>query len=195
MARIQPSIIHINRDTCVSVSWNGLGFHTGTCTVTGNYLLTFTGTHGFVAGDVGQAAYFTPSGGTAGLYAIATVPSGTSLTAVAVGFSAANTGSVACTVGDIGGAYSQEDGSLDRTLQVHGTFGSSGNLGFFGSNDAINWYVSSDNTGTQLNVTSVKVRNVYDGPLYYCPMITAGDATTNLNAIMVFRTQLPRADE
>ncbi|APB99029.1 hypothetical protein [Polynucleobacter asymbioticus] len=192
MARIQPVISHTNRDTCISVSWYNLAFHIGTCTVTGGNLLTFTGTHGFVSADIGQVAYFTPTGGTTGLYTIATVPSGSSLTAIPMGFTATNVGSVACSVGDIGGTYSQGDAALDRTLQVHGTFGASGSISMFGSNDAANWYVSSDNTGALLNVTSIKVRNVFDGPLYYAPIVTAGDATTNLNSIMVFRIQLPR---
>ena len=133
MARIQPTITHINRDTCVVVSWLNMALHTGTATVSSG-TLTFTGTHGFTTNDIGQAAYFTPAGGTAGLYTIATVPSGTSLTATPLGFTASNVSSVSTTVGDIGGYYSQEDAALDRTLQVHGTFGSSRfclYLGFF----------------------------------------------------------------
>ncbi len=194
MARIQPSITHINKDTCVIASWLNLALHIGTCTVSGGVLSWLTGTHGFVSNDIGSTAYFTPTGGTAGLYAITSVPSTTTLTATPVGFSASNVTSVACSVGDIGAPYSQEDACLDRTLQVHGTFGASGSIGLYGSNDAANWYIASDNTGTALSLTSVKVRNVFDGPLFYSPMVTVGDATTNLNAIMVFRTQLPRAD-
>lgn len=194
MAKIQSNKVVTNIDSCLLMSWLSLAWHTGTCTVTGGNLLSWlTGTHGFTANDIGSVAWFTPTGGTAGLYQIASVGSTTTLTAVPVGFTASNVSSVACGVGDTGAEWSQRDAVLDRTLQVHGTFGSGGTLGLFGSNDGVNWAIASDNTGTNLSITTVKVRNIFDGPLWYKPMLTGGDATTNLSALISLRGQLPRA--
>ena len=196
MAVIQPVKTHANGDTCAVISWSNLMLRTGglaTCPGS-SPLLTWSGAvHGLVAANVGTSMYLTPTGGTAGVYALASVTSATGATFNLVGGNAAVVAGVACTLGDVGAPYSQPDAALDRTLQVHGTFGASGSLSYYGSNDNINFAPSKDNTGAALNCTTTTVRNVFDGPLYATPMITTGDATTNLNAIVVLRIQLPRA--
>jgi hypothetical protein len=126
---------------------------------------------------------------------ITAVPSTTTFTATPVGFNSTTVTSVAATVGDIGAPYSQEDASLDRTIQTHGTFGAAGSLSLYGSNDAANWAVSKDNTGAALAMTSVTCRNVFDGPLFYSPMVTTGDGTTSLNCLLLLRIQLPRGEQ
>jgi hypothetical protein len=96
------------------------------------------------------------------------------------------------TNGNMGAAFMQGDWCGDRTAQVDGTFGVGGSLAIEGSIDGVNWYVLSDNTGNTLNVTSLKVRNVFDAPLYFRPHVTTGDGTTSLNMRLMMRRQLAR---
>lgn len=193
MAVIQPIIARMNRDTCATITWPGLTMRTGTCSCPGasTTLNWLTGAHGLVAANIGTVMYLAPTGGTAGLYQLTAVLSATTATFVLTTGNAAAV-AAACNMGDVGGAYSQPDAVLDRILQVHGTFGASGTLSMYGSNDNINYAVLKDNTGTNLTVTNLTVRNVFDGPLFCAPMITAGDATTSLSAILALRIQLPR---
>lgn len=195
MAVIQPVKTHANADTCAIVTWSGLTLRTGTCTCPGSSptLNWLTGAHGLVAANIGTSMYLAPTGGTAGVYTLSAVGSATTATFALVGGNAAAVTSVACSLGDVGAPYSQPDAALDRTLQVHGVFGAAGSLSYYGSNDNANFAISKDNTGTALSVTTITVRNVFDGPLFATPMVTAGDATTNLTAIVVLRIQLPRA--
>jgi hypothetical protein len=195
MAVIQPQINHMNKDTCATVTWPGLTLRSGTCTCPGGSptLNWLSGAHGLTAINVGASMYLSPTGGTAGLYQLTAYLSPSTATFALVGGSNASAvSSVACGLGDVGAPYSQPDAALDRTLQVHGTFGASGNMSLYGSNDNQNFAVSKDNTGTALACANVTVRNVFDGPLYYVPMVTVGDATTNLTAILAMRIQLPR---
>lgn len=195
MAVIQPVLQHLNKDTCATITWNGLTLRSGTCTCPGAspVLNWLSGAHGLVAANVGTSMYLAPTGGTAGLYQMTAYISPTQATFTLVGGNAAAVTAVACAMGDVGAPYSQPDAALDRTLQVHGTFGAGGTLSMYGSNDNNNFAVSKDNTGTALSCSNVTVRNVFDGPLYYVPMVTAGDVTTNLTAILALRIQLPRA--
>lgn len=198
MAVIQPTLQHFNKDTCATITWAGLTLRTGTCTCPGgNTTLNWlSGAHGLTPVDAANSAimYLAPTGGTAGLYKLTAYLSATTATFSYIGGgNAAAVTSVACTMGDVGAAYSQPDAALDRTLQVHGTFGASGSLSLYGSNDNANYAISKDNTGTALTITNITVRNVFDGPMYYVPMVTVGDGTTSLTAILALRIQLPRA--
>jgi hypothetical protein len=94
--------------------------------------------------------------------------------------------------GSTGAAFMQGDWCGDRTAQVDGIFGAGGSLAIEGSIDGSNWVVLSDNTGNALNVTSLKVRNVFDAPLYFRPHVTVGDGTTSLRLILLIRRQLAR---
>lgn len=194
MGVIQPVIARMNRDTCATITWPGLTMRSGTCTCPGSSstLNWLTGAHGLTASNVNTVMYLTPTGGTAGLYQMTAYLSATTATFTLTTGNAAAVTAAACSMGDVGGAYSQPDAVLDRILQVHGTFGAGGTLSMYGSNDNINYAVLKDNTGTALTVTNLTVRNVFDGPLFDAPMITAGDATTSLSAILALRIQLPR---
>ncbi len=195
MAVIQPVIAHLNKDTCATVSWSGLTLRSGTCTCSGGSpaLNWLSGAHGLTQQNVGVTMWLSPTGGTVGLYTMTAYGSAATATfALVGGGNAVAVTSVACAMGDVGGVYSQPDAALDRTLQVHGTFGAGGNLSFYGSNDNMNFAIAKDNTGTALSVTNITVRNVFDGPLFYVPMVTVGDATTNLTSILAMRIQLPR---
>lgn len=196
MARITPVIATpgARGDSVLTVTWAGLTLRSGTCTCPGGAgtLNWLTGAHGLTALDIGLIHYLTPAGGTAGLYQMTAYGSATTATFVLIGGNAAAVTTVACTLGDIGSAFSQSDASLDRMLQVHGTFGAAGNLAMQGSLDGTNYAVAADNSGTLLNITTTKVRNVFDGPLFYSPVITAGDGTTSLTAILMLRIQMLR---
>ena len=196
MAVIQPTVTRLNKDTCALITWSNLTLRSGTFTSVGAspVLNWLTGLHGLLAKDIGTVHYLTPAGGTTGLYQLTAVGSTTTATfSFVTGNLAAVTVAAAVTLGDIGGAYSQADAVLDRTLQVHGVFGASGSISMYGTNDALNFAVLKDNAGVGLAVTTTTVRNVFDGPLYFQPMVTVGDATTSLNAILLLRIQLPRA--
>jgi len=194
MAVIQPVIAHVNKDTCVTVTWSGLTLRSGTCTCPGSSptLNWLTGAHGLVAINVGATIWIAPTGGTAGLYTMTAYGSATTATFSLIGGNAAAVTSAAATMGDVGAPYSQPDGAIDRSLQVHGTFGASGALSLFGSNDNANFAISKDNTGNALTCTTIVVRNVFDGPLFFIPAVQVGDGTTSLTAILCMRVQLPR---
>lgn len=196
MAIIAPTqkMVAPRGESVMTITWTGLTLRTGTCTCPGAspVLNWLTGTHGLVAANIGSIHWLVPTGGTAGMYQLTAVGSTTTATFSLVSGNATLVTAVACTLGDIGAPFSQSDASLDRMLQVHGTFGASGNLALNGSIDGINYAVLADNAGTLLNITTTKVRNVFDGPLFYQPTVTVGDGTTSLTAIMLFRIQLLR---
>ena len=195
MAVIQPTVTRLNKDTCALISWAALTLRSGTASAAGGtpILSWLTGLHGLLAKDIGTVHYLTPTTGTAGLYQLTAVGSTTTATFSLVSGNSTLVTAVVTTLGDIGGAYSQADAVLDRTLQVHGVFGAAGSISMYGTNDALNFAVLKDNAGANLAVTTTTVRNVFDGPLYFQPMVTVGDATTTLNAIILLRIQLPRA--
>lgn len=78
----------------------------------------------------------------------------------------------------------------DRSVQVFGTFGASGNLRIQGSNDGVNWAVLTDPQGNDLNITTAKIEMVTEVTVFIRPLITAGDGTTNLTCILLARSTI-----
>lgn len=72
-------------------------------------------------------------------------------------------------------------GYSDRSVQVTGTFGSSGSVQLEGSNDGTTFVLLTDNLGNNLTFTAAGLKGV--GPLaaYIRPRVTVGDGTTDLD--------------
>lgn len=78
-------------------------------------------------------------------------------------------------------------GSADRSVQVHGTFGSGGTLLIEGSNDGVNYYTLNDPSSSALSVTSAKIETILEITRYIRPRVSAGDVTTSLTCTMLVR--------
>lgn len=87
---------------------------------------------------------------------------------------------------DVGEAL-EMPGFADRSIQVHGTFGTGGNCKIEGSNDGTNYYVLTDPQGNALDVTAAKIEQVSEITRYIRPRISAGDGTTSLTVTMLLR--------
>lgn len=81
----------------------------------------------------------------------------------------------------------QMPGSADRSIQVTGTFGASGNCRIEGSNDGTNYVALTDPQGNALNLTAAGIEAVQEITRFIRPRITAGDGTTNLTVTMLVR--------
>lgn len=77
----------------------------------------------------------------------------------------------------------------DRSIQVAGTFGASGNVLWEGSNDGTNWATLNAPQGTALAWTAAAIKQVLEGALFMRPRVTAGDGTTSL--IVTVQLRLP----
>jgi hypothetical protein len=77
----------------------------------------------------------------------------------------------------------------DRSVQVAGTFGTSGSVQWEGSNDGVNWALLNAPQGTSLTWTAAAIKQVLEGALYMRPRVTAGDGTTSL--IITVQLRLP----
>ena len=76
----------------------------------------------------------------------------------------------------------------DRTVQVAGTFGASGNVAIQGSNNGgASYAVLQDDYGVALNVTAASIRKATAPVQLIAPAVTAGDGTTNITVSMVVR--------
>ena len=76
----------------------------------------------------------------------------------------------------------------DRTVQVVGTFGASGNVNISGSNNGgANYSVLQDDFGTALAISAASIRKVNAPVQLIAPQVTAGDGTTLLTVSMVVR--------
>jgi len=104
--------------------------------------------------------------------------------------------------GDTGAPYACPD-KADKSIQVRGTFGASGNIRAEGTNDqayntgpngavaaspAPTYATLTDPTQTALNLTAAGIKEILENPNAVRPNVTAGDGTTNLTAVMVVRT-------
>lgn len=90
----------------------------------------------------------------------------------------------ALTTTNVDGASVELPYFSDRSVQVIGTFGSSGNLRLQGSNDGTNWAVLQDPGGTDINITSAGIKQILPVTRYVRPYVTAGDGTTDLDVIL-----------
>lgn len=85
------------------------------------------------------------------------------------------------------GAPAGYTGAGDRTVQVTGVFGTSGNLDIEGSLDGINWFVLNDPLGVALHFTVAGIKLIAEQVIQVRPRATAGDATTALTVILAVR--------
>lgn len=80
----------------------------------------------------------------------------------------------------------------DRSIQVLGTFGAAGNLRWEGSNDETNYVALTDGQGNALDFTAAKIEGVQEVPLVTRPRVTAGDGTTSITVVAIFRRNQPQ---
>lgn len=88
--------------------------------------------------------------------------------------------------GDIGTAL-EMPGWADRSIQIHGTFGTGGTVVIQGSNDGSNWATLTDPQGNEISITTAKIEQVMEITRYIRPAVTAGNGSTNLNVIILVR--------
>lgn len=79
-------------------------------------------------------------------------------------------------------------GYTDRSVQVTGTFGASGNCRFQGTNDGTNYAALTDPQGNDLNFTATKIEGISEIAAAVRPNITAGDGTTSITVTMIARS-------
>ncbi|CAB4165266.1 hypothetical protein UFOVP821_32 [uncultured Caudovirales phage] len=75
----------------------------------------------------------------------------------------------------------------DRSVQVTGTFGASGNVNIEGSNDGTNYATLSTPASVALAITAAGIKAVLELPRYIRPRVTAGDGTTALVVTLLLR--------
>jgi hypothetical protein len=95
--------------------------------------------------------------------------------------------------GDYGAAI-QVPALADRSVQILGTLGTGGSVRIHGSNKPApvettdtDWAVLTDPQGNDLNIASLKAESITEPMLWIRPKVTAGDGTTNLTIIILFR--------
>lgn len=87
--------------------------------------------------------------------------------------------------GDTGQPF-QGHSHSDRSVQVVGTVGATGNCRIEGSNDGVNWSTLSDPQGDALNLTG-GIFAVTEITRFIRPNVTAGDGTTDFTVILIAR--------
>ena len=85
------------------------------------------------------------------------------------------------------GAALDQSQYTDKSVQVSGTFGSSGSVRLQGSNDGVNWNTLSDPQGVALDITTACVKFVAEATRYIKPLVTAGDGTTALTVTILLK--------
>jgi hypothetical protein len=75
----------------------------------------------------------------------------------------------------------------DKSMQVTGVFGVGGAVVLEGSNDGVNYAPLRDQSGNYLNATAPGIEMVTQATLYVRPRVTAGDATTSINVILLMK--------
>ena len=89
----------------------------------------------------------------------------------------------------------------DKSIQVFGTFGASGNCKIEGSNQqaynpdgslvaGLTYATLNDPQANALDVTAAKIEQVLENPNAIRPRITAGDGATSLTVVMVATSSL-----
>jgi hypothetical protein len=72
-----------------------------------------------------------------------------------------------------------------KSVQVTGTFGTSGSVSFEGSNDNTNYVVLDDQADAAITLTAAGLVGVRDNAEYVKPVVTAGDGTTALDVVLI----------
>ena len=90
------------------------------------------------------------------------------------------------TSGDTGDV-SLHSGTADRTVQVGGTFGATGNVVVEGSLNGTEWHTLRDTFGDPLSFSAPGLRAVLENVVYVRPRVTAGDGTTAINVTLNVR--------
>ena len=85
------------------------------------------------------------------------------------------------------GQIAEHTGSGDRTVQIQGTFGAGGTVVIEGSIDRSNWYTLRDPQGANLSFTSAGLKAVLENVPFIRPRVTAGDGTTQIDALLNIR--------
>ncbi len=73
----------------------------------------------------------------------------------------------------------------DRSVQVSGTFGISGNVVIEGSNDGVNYYTLNGLQGNALEFATGGVEMISEITQFIRPRVTAGDGTTDLTVTIL----------
>ncbi len=79
----------------------------------------------------------------------------------------------------------------DKTVQIHGTFGTTAVVALEGSNldaptdAATDWGDCGDQTGTVLSIGDLEPVVIAESPLWIRPIVSAGDGTTVLSCTIV----------
>lgn len=79
----------------------------------------------------------------------------------------------------------------DKTVHIHGTFGSGGSVTLYGSNNPADlllepaavgatWVALTDSQGNAITKTALSIEQILENPWYICPKVTAGDGDTLL---------------
>jgi hypothetical protein len=74
----------------------------------------------------------------------------------------------------------------DKSVQVFGTFGSSGQVAIEGSNDGVNWAGLTDPQANALVFTGAKIEMVSEATMYIRPVVT-GDGATSLTVLILMK--------
>lgn len=90
-----------------------------------------------------------------------------------------------CTSANATGTAVEEFQWSDRSVQITGTFGTSGNLQIQGSNDGTNYVVLTDPQGNDLDITAAGIKQISEVTKYVRPVVTAGDGTTDLDVTLM----------
>ena len=61
-----------------------------------------------------------------------------------------------------------------RTLQVRGSFGTSGKIVLEGSNDAVSWHTLTDAAGSALEFTAAGLKQIRETCIYLRPKVAEG---------------------
>lgn len=72
----------------------------------------------------------------------------------------------------------------DKSIQFSGTFGVGGSITLQGSNDGTNWFPLTDPQGNAITKTAAALEKVDEATAWVRPIVTAGDAATNLVATL-----------
>lgn len=75
----------------------------------------------------------------------------------------------------------------DKTVHVKGDFSGPATIVIEGSNNGSTWVTLTDPGGSALSFTSEDLKVILENPLQIRPRVTAGDASTDLDVIIVGR--------
>jgi hypothetical protein len=86
--------------------------------------------------------------------------------------------------GDDGTAFEAGD-ITEATIQATGTFGVGGSITLQASNDGVNWFAATDAANVACTFTAQGGDAPVQTPRYWRPIVTAGDGTTALVAVLM----------